>query len=211
MRTSRPSATADTRHLASVLADCRHRRILSVLASRRDPLGAPEIAVRLAAIEADESGTAITDSALQSLEVMLHHQYLPKLEATGLLTSSSSGYRLVTPFPVDIAAYDVPVPPADDPADPAWDLLAAVVARPYRRDVLDAVAAEPGSLSVARLVDRVLAASDGTASDSAFAGRRRLIAKLHHVDLPSLAALGLVEYRADERRVAATPVLTSVL
>jgi hypothetical protein len=186
---------------SSILADRRQRRILSVLASASQPMSVDELCRRLAAMDHDDADTT------GSIRIDLRHRCLPGLEAVGWIKRRPDGLRLgETPF-----AESVPVstPPLRTPDDPLWDVVSALLARPYRRHVLVTVAERDGHLTVEELAVELRERADvlpGRADDE-----RPLPINLHHADLPKLAAVGAIEYDRDGRAAAPTDRLSTYL
>lgn len=209
MENNRMGGNPDTQLISSILSDVRQRRILSLVADQRSPLTERDLAVRLAALEEQKPPSLVSASERESRLLALHHQKLPKLTTAGLIKRTPAGITLVPWFPIDLENYGVSVPPADDPEDPAWDLLAAIVERPYRQHVLtlveDAAAPIPLEALATELVDH-----DQIALAPAERDRDLFEARLHHLDLPKLASLGVLEYDYEERTVRPSQSLTPV-
>lgn len=201
--------TPDSQLISTILSDVRQRRILSILADQASPLTERDLAVQLASHELDQPPSKTSESDRRTREIALHHQKLPKLAAAGLIERIPAGVSLVPWFPIDVDAYDVPVPPANDPEDPAWDLMAAVVKRPYRQHVVSLVAEATDPIPLDVLASE-LAENDQFQIDSGASAYDRVTVRLHHVDLPKLEELGVLDYDHRERTVTSSQSLTPV-
>jgi hypothetical protein len=166
-----------------------------------------DLAIQLAALEERKPPGRVTDDERERLRIDLYHCHLPKLESAGLVVRTAAGIRLVPRFPVDLEAFGVPLPSPDQPEDPRWDVIAAFVARPYRRDVVELVADRTEPLSLAELSERLVAEG----ADGAVERPDTLRLRLHHVDLPKLDAVDVLSYDAREHKVRPGRALTAVL
>lgn len=209
MNNTRAGDAPDTQLLSTILSDVRQRRILSLLAEQSSTLTQRDLAVQLAARELERPPSQVPESERKSCEIALHHQKLPKLAAAGLIERTSAGISLVPWFPIDLEAYGVSVPPADAPEDPGWDLLAAVLKRPYRQHVVSMVAEATDPISLDTLAS-TLAEHDQFQLDAAGPEQDRFSLWLHHVDLPKLDALGVLEYDYQAQTVTPSQSLTPV-
>jgi len=185
---------------SAIVADPRQRRILSILDSRARPTTADELGRRLADVEHDEA--AVDDADRRSIRLDLRHRCLPSLEAVGWIDRRPDGIRLDDP----LSAVDLSLPPLRTPDDPAWPVVSALLARPSRRAILSVVADHDGRLSLTDLAAELRLRDDVQPGDD-----RRLQIALHHVDLPKLAAIGVIEYDPDARTVTPTPRLAACL
>lgn len=182
---------------SSILADPRHRRILSILRTQSEPMSVEELCRRLAVAEDD--GTSGTNR--RSIRTDLRHRSLPSLEAGGWIDRRADGIYLQQRRIAETVA--IPLPALTAPDDPMWDVVSAILARPYRRDLLSVVADADGALTIDALADDLQKREDSAVtarSDSDGVLRRAL----HHVDVPKLAATGVIEYEWEERTVEAT-------
>ncbi|MFC6864448.1 hypothetical protein ACFQGE_13400 [Halomicroarcula sp. GCM10025817] len=193
--------------ISTILSDTRHRRILSLVANEPGPMTERDLAIELAALEERTPPGRVTDDERERRRIDLYHCHLPKLESAGLVVRSGAGIRLVPRFPIDLDAFDISLPSPDRPDDPRWDVIAAFVARPYRRDVVELVADRTDPLSLEDLSERLVAEG----ADGAVERPDTLRLRLHHVDLPKLDAVDVVSYDASEQQVRPGRALTAVL
>jgi len=161
------------------------------------PATVDELCRRLAARD-DDAGTA--GSSLESIRIDLRHRCLPSLEAVGWIERRPDGIRLDGPSFADSVPFSTPS--LRDPDDPLWDVVSALLARPYRWHVLVAVAERDGYLTVEELAGELRGVVDD---------ERMLPTIFHHTDLPKLAALGAIEYDRDGRAAAPTDRLSTYL
>jgi len=192
----------DRQRLSTVLRDCRSRYLLHCL--QDGPLTVRDLAVTLAATELGCGRPAVETEERRQYRSLLRHNYLPRLTDAGLLVRSDSGLVRLGPLPLD--RFDVEFPPLADPDHPSWPAAATVLGRPYRYSVVSAVAATD-TISLSALADRVAE----SISFDAEATTRSLAVTLHHVDLPKLASVDLLEYDDASQTVAPTPQTKTVL
>jgi hypothetical protein len=183
---------------SSILGAPRQRRILSILWDRDRPTTVDALRVRL------DSDAA--DADRRELRADLHHRCLPKLEAAGWIERRPRGYVLADPLPLETERLSLP--DLGDPDHPSWDAASVLLARPRRQDVLSVVAGRSGRLTVSELAAELRDRERSPVGD----GRdRSLPTELHHVDLPVLDDVGLVEYDPDGRTVAPAPRLPTCI
>jgi len=199
MKTARCSRP-DRHQLSAALADQRSRHILSCL--QDGPATVRDLAVALAATEFDCARSAVTPSDRRQYRRQLDQHYLPRLTDAGLLERSPDGF--VRSVPDVLERFDVRFPALDEPDNPSWAAVAAVVGRPYRYSLL-AVVAEQASVSLSRLADRLADTDEVTATP------RELAITCHHADLPKLASVDLLTYDAGTRSVTREPAIETLL
>lgn len=168
------------------------------MASVSRPVTVDELCHQLAAMDRDDADAG--GSSLESIRTELHHHCLPSLEAVGWLERRPDGLHLDEPLFDGSLPFSLPA--LRRPDDPIWELVSALLARPYRARLLVAVAKHDGYLTVEELA----ATLQGQDVDE-----RTLRLALHHVDLPKLAAVGSVEYDRDGRAAAPTDRLSTAL
>lgn len=160
--------------------DGRSGRVLAAILDASASTTEREIAETIAAAED-------VDDEVRGVHVTLRHADLPRLVDAGLVewdetdgTVSPSGRRHRDDPPVD----------GDSGArDGRWD---DVDVAPHRRTVLAALASLGGSAGRSELAREV--AHRQTTPGPSPGAVETVGAELHHVDLPKLAAAGLVEY-----------------
>lgn len=187
---------------SAILGDPRQRRILSILASQSRPTTVDELGRRLATAERDDD-VAVDDADRRSVRLDLRHRCLPSLESVGWIDRRPDGLRPADP----LSAVDFSPPPLQAPDDPAWPVVSALLARPFRRVVLSVLADRDQRLTLADLTAELRVRGDVASVDD----DRQLPVVLHHGDLPKLAATGVIEYDPDARAVAPAPRLTTCL
>jgi len=199
----RSSGGGDALARSSIIGDLRQRRVLSLLLDR-SPLTERELAVRLLARERCLAPAAVSETDLDPVQTDLRHRCLPQLEAVGWIDRCPDGvvlderptFESVTPSPPDLRT----------PEDPAWDAIGALLARPYRADVVTLLANRDRDTTV---TDLVTALRERHTASALPEDDRSLRISLHHVDLPKLASTGLVAYDASARTATPTPRLTA--
>ena len=191
---------------SSILGDLRQRLILSILFEHSQPLTDRDLAVKIAARETGTSPSDVTGNDNQSILVDLHHHYLPKLEAVGYVERCAEG--IIAAEPPSFGERNSSLPPLDAP-DVRWEQLAAVLARPHRKDVLSVLAREDLPLTLEELSielaahDQFCRTIDGDDKD--------LSIILHHVDLPALEEAGFLRYDPDEEMITRNRALTTIV
>lgn len=203
-----PGTGANSYDAASILGDIRYRRILSILLERSRPMPPHELGTQLAARAAAVSPSEVPESASESVRIDLRHRCLPKLQQVGWVERRSDGLT-ATP-PRSAPTERLSLPPLADPEHPLWEPVSAVLARPSRIAVLAALADCERSLRLARLVER-LHEDEQLSRGHTLPARPALRTRLYHVDLPKLAAVGLVTFDAADRTVARTALTRDLL
>lgn len=134
------------------------------------------------------------DADRQRVRIELYHSHLPKLEAAGVV-ERRDGRVAPADHPVYEASWwDVP-----ERADATLDGMSALAHR-RRRTVLS-VLAQGAADSVSDLAVRVAAAETGSSVPVDGQTIERVRTSLHHVHLPKLDAVGLLEYDPGADRV----------
>ena len=164
-----------------------------------------DIAVQLAVQEAGVSPADVTDEQLQPIQLDLHHRCLPKLEAAEWIERTHEG----------IVA--TPIAEADSPSTlltsdgPPGDAIDALLARPLRRDLASIVADRHRPLTLEELAVELTSCERVSSTTGCDEDELPLSRRLHHVDLPRLADVGLLEYDPEEKTVARTHSLMALL
>jgi hypothetical protein len=186
---------------SSILGDRRQRRVLAILLDRPRPMTVGELSVHLVARADGADPSTVSEAECQSVRMDLRHRCLPKLHAAGWIERCADGVAADDPPSVETAALSLPE--LRDPDDPFWDIVSALLARPYRPDLVSILADRNQRVGVTELATELLAQARATVPDD---GRRLAIA-LHHVDLPKLASVGVAKYDPDDRTVVGTSCL----
>ncbi|MFB6301542.1 MAG: hypothetical protein ABEH78_01575 [Haloferacaceae archaeon] len=190
---------------SSILGDPRQRRTLSILLDRSEPITVHELGVRIAAREADVAPSDATEADSQSIRKDLYHRCLPKLQAVGWIERRSGG--IIADEPLHLENGTLSLPDLREPEHPAWEAISVLLARPYRQDLASIIAERCPRIALEELTTELLTRGRvrWTRSEDALSSR------LHHVDLPKLAEVGVVEYDAGDNVVACTSRLTSLV
>jgi len=195
------SGGGDDLAYASILGDRRQRRILAILLERARPMTVHELGVHLVARQSGVDPSVVTDGECQPVRMDLRHRCLPKLDSVGWIDSRAAG--VVSDGP-SFETERLSPPELRNPDHPFWDVVSVVLARPYRQDLVSLVATRSGRVTVDELVTELFArATSETLPDD----DGRLATALHHIDLPKLASVGVVDYDPDERTVVRTDQL----
>lgn len=175
------------------LTSRRRRRILAILVDGTDRVPVRELANRLAAVEEGVAPMNVPDGTTDAVRVDLRHVHLPALANVGLL---------------DWDETDGTVAAADHPAfeDPAFrhlvetrsdvDDVVACLSSERRRLVLAILQLHDEPVSTAELAEQVAAHEPDPTPDVA-----DVRVALHHVHLPKLADVGLVEHDTESGTV----------
>lgn len=189
---------------SSALSDRRQRRILAILLDSSRPIPVHELSVQLVARAADIDPADVSEADRQSVRMDLRHRCLPMLESVGWIDRQPAGVVAVDGA-LSFEMERLSPPPLRDPDNPFWEVVSTLLARPYRQDLVAAVADRSQPVALESLATELLAR--GGRASSAFADDRRLSIALHHIDLPKLASLGMFEYDPEARTVARTDQL----
>lgn len=205
----RPSAGGDDRllrslldcpEMASVLVEPRQRRVLSLLLDRSGSLSVRDIAVQLAARSADTPPSDVPEADVGEVVADLHHRCLPELETLELIERLptgrvAAGERLTVDRGV--------APPALGASEmPPWEAIAELFENPRRRRVASIVAERGRPVRLEELAGEL---STGERSPSTSVEDDETVrVSLHHVDLPRLDDVGLIDYDRTDRTVDAT-------
>lgn len=203
-----PGTGANSYDAASILGDIRYRRILSILLERSRPMPPQELGTQLAARAAAVPPSETPESVSESVRIDLRHRCLPKLRRVGWVERRSDG---LTATPSRLTTTEgLSLPPLQDPEHPHWEPVSTLLARPYRIAVTERLADCEQSLPLARLVDQLQEYARPSRADE-LPERQQLRTRLYHVDLPELAAAGLVTFDAAERTVGRTALTDEIV
>lgn len=186
--------------LFSAVADGRRRRVLLLLMDRTRAVTEEELAIHLAATEANTSLLDVTDEDVRSLRTDLVHVQLPALEDAGLIDWVRDEETVTT---VDHPALGAPKFEriVDTNAD-GWDEVLASLAYRRRRIVLSILDDRGAPMAKPELARRIVAREEGGRADLESGATETLCASLHHVHLPKLQQAGLLTYDADSGTVS---------
>nr|WP_227380346.1 hypothetical protein [Haladaptatus halobius] len=158
-----------------------------------------DLAVQLTAQETEQSPSDLTEEDYQQIQMTLYHYCLPKLEATGWIERQPEG--IIATERLFFEQTELSLPDIDDPDLPSWEALAPLLARPRRQHVASIIADYNQSLTLDEL-GTALTTSDHTTWEAEDGGNEpTLLVTLHHVDLPKLEEVGLIEYDSDEKTI----------
>jgi len=174
---------------SSVVADPRQRRILSLLLAASEPVTVDELAARLVAAE--------DETTERRLRIDLYHRCLPKLDEIGWVEWDASTGITAESLPFGDGA----LPALDALDDQSWTAIGVVLACPRRRELLSTIVEKHHQIGVEELTT-VLTDRSHTVWGEYEAATVQVM--LHHVDLPKLADVGLVEYNPDEKWMTRT-------
>lgn len=162
----------------------RRRRVLELLLEAGAPVTVRELALRIAATEADHRPSSLGDSAVETVEVELGQVDLPVLADVELVSVDADAGRVTTSeHPVyDERWFRLLLASEEDDAD----AILRGLADDRRLHVLDQLAGCDGGLTRDELAERL-------ARDETDATVESVRLSLHHVHLPTLVDAGLVE------------------
>lgn len=196
---------SDTRQ-SSILDDTRQRRILALLDDR--PLTVRDLVVQLAARESGTDPTRLSADDRRAVRLDLYHRCLPKLDAADWIERHPEGIVVTDTAPV--GDEDTSLPALEESAPHLWDAVGALRARPRRRDIVSVIASRDHPLTLAELTSELKERIDSSETPR-WDRTDSLTGALHHVDLPKLADIGLIEYDADEKTIARRPALLALV
>jgi len=182
---------------SSVLTDPRQRRVLEILEERSHPMTVRDLAVRLAAEAADTPPATVAEEQRRRVRIDLYHRCLPKLEAAGWVDRRPNGVVVADSPPVDGEV-------GRELRECGGEVVRALCTRPRRRDVLSIVDSAVERLTLAGLATELAECDQSAWRTDRHHNERRLRETLHHIDLPALSQLGLLNYDAVEKTVTRT-------
>lgn len=187
--------------MASVLVEPRQRCVLALLLDSSGTLSVRDIAVQLAARSADTPPSEVPEADVREVATDLHHRCLPELETLELIERLptgrvAAGERLTVDRGV--------APPALGGSEmPSWEAIAELFENPRRRRVASIVAERRRPIRLEELAGE-LSTRERSPSTAGENGDDTIHVSLHHVDLPRLDDVGLIDYDRSDRTVDAT-------
>lgn len=203
----RHSADSDTRLLSAVLSNQSQQQILSLLAEESRPTTDRDLAVHLVSGEDNISLTEVSEAEVRQRLVALHHAYLPMLEAIGWIDRLPEGIVTTDQFPFGDPESEFP---QILDSETQWDILSCLLARPRRQQIVTILARQSQSLSLDELATEVK--SHEQISWTVDEGEQgiSLSGFLHHVDLPRLEEVGVLDYDPVDKMIVPKPVSHAV-
>lgn len=194
---------------ATVLADARNRRVLATLLPRSQPLTTRDLGILLGSDLSGVPPATVSDDVLERIWTDLHHRCLPALDDAGLIERYPAGVLATDAVAEWFAGGERPAHREGD--EQFWGAIAALCSRPRRRDVVAVVAGYRRPVTVEELATRLEPPAKASRPTAGAAGDVPSSSELHHIDLPRLAAVGLIEYDRAENVVTSTPALSRLL
>lgn len=198
----------DDRGLSSILADSRQRQILSILLDRSHPTAERDLCLQVTAQETGKEPAEVTEEEHEPIHVDLHHRCLPKLEAAEWIERYPEGVTITESF----LSWNEnsSSPDLQDPDHPFWEPVSALLARPRRKELISIIADQPQQFSLTELATELEERGPGPYTNGQRENELAPINTLHHLDLPKLAEVGLIEYDHDEKTIARSSVLMAL-
>lgn len=194
--------TSDAEDVHEVLAHPRRKAILSILSERETSLQTTDLATQLAALEADKPLVEVTEEEHRTVRVSLHHVHLPKLDDYGVVDWNTESGEVSLESDVSVRE-DRFTDRAARRSNVGSGRFFRILADERRRRVLSILSERGGSVSTTDLATRVAAQEVGTRPENVpRSAIDRVEVSLHHSHLPSMSAVGLLEYEPDDERVA---------
>jgi hypothetical protein len=184
--------------LLSALAAGRRRTVVSLLLDRTSAVDVRELATNLAAAETDQPLVAVPREAVRERRAELVHAHLPALADAGLVEYDGADGTVATTDHPALADPRLREILATD--EEGFDAVLDGVADQRRRIVLGILEEHDAAMDRRRLAREV--ADVESRLDSTPDSVDAVLVSLHHVHLPKLAAVGLIEYDAEAGRVA---------
>lgn len=194
---------------SSILRDPRQRRVLSILIDRSSPLTERDLSVQVAARETERAPPDVPEDDRQSIHVDLHHRCLPMLEENGWIQRYPEG--VVAAEPPSVAVDDSSLPDLRDSDQPFWEAIGALLARPRRQDLVSILGDGLDRLTLEELATEVRERGRCAWAAERRDGEPTIRSTLHHVDLPKLADVGLIEYDPEDKTITSRRPLTSLV
>lgn len=202
-----PGRRGDLRSITAVLSEPYQRRVLSILRERSTPLTKRDLAVQLAARREDVPPSETSKRARRHAQRNLHHRHLPELEALDWIERRPDGIVVTERSSLDIDA--LPIPDLTAAVDPSWEALATLIAPARRRRVGRIVADRSAPLTLDELAAELSTADHAPAGEASDPDWFR--AAIHHVDLPKLDGVDLIEYDPDEQVIGDATALAALV
>lgn len=179
--------------VAKSLVDGDARAVLSVLEQHGRPLEEARLAE---AVASKTEGVDPDEASVQTVRrkrLRLHHRTLPRLESLGLVDRRFDEGSVYLADRSTIESVGADPTALEDGGSEEWAALAATLAEPRRKSIL-AVLAEDPSPTFASLAKAVAAREhDVPQAELTDEQVETTEVPLHHVDLPKLVEVGLVE------------------
>lgn len=193
---------------SSILVDSRQRLVLSILSDQSHPMAERDLSLQVTAQETGKELAELTEEEHEPIRVDLYHRCLPKLEAVGWIERCSRG--VITTESFSAWERDLSTPGLQNPDHPFWEAIGALLARPRRAELISIIADRP-RISLEGLATELAGSGPGSWTDEQRESERSLLSTLHHLDLPKLAEIGLIEYDHDEETITRTPTLLTLV
>lgn len=182
------------------LAVAPQRRIVLQSLCASGPLSLASLADRVAAHRLDVLPTEVPEEAHEQAAVGLYHNHLEKLSEAGFVECTEDGDATMVALtsPIDADRIDELI----EFAEGSWKELNALLGADRRRHVVSVLLSANGSLPFEELAEGVVARerSEGGAADEEHLESVRT--SLHHLHLPKLGEVGVLDYDSGSRLVA---------
>ncbi len=190
-----------------ILADSRQRRILALLLAQSDPIPEDALASQLAVqkAKAEDLPSSVVQELHRQIRIDLYHRCLPELESVGWIERQPTGIVSTEQLPVEC------VEESFTEGDGSWEALAALLVRPRRQRVASTIADHTQPLSLEELSTALTASEQSWWTAGGVDDESMLPTILHHIDLPILENVGLIEYNSDEKIITQQQHLEMVL
>ncbi|WP_394740167.1 DUF7344 domain-containing protein [Natronococcus roseus] len=185
-----------TNDVLHALRDGRRRAVLRLLRNRTEPISEEEVAIHLAAADAEKRLLDVTEGELAEWRVSLQQTHLPVLEEAGLIDWGGETNAVAVSTHPALQSPTLERILETDRVD--WDEILGALVHRRRRIALSVLADYDTALSRVALARAVVEREPGTETvETADADPvENCCAALHHVHLPKLAAAGLASYDA---------------
>lgn len=204
-----PLGGDDSLEISSILGDPRQRRLLAILLDQSSPMTDRDLSVQLAAQETGTAPSDVTEEDYQPIQVDLHHRCLPKLEAVGWIERHPEG--VIAAEALSFWDEEPMLPDLRDPDHSSWEAVAALLARPRRQYLVSIIAGQRHHLTLEELATELAEYGHASWATEQHEDEPTLRSMLYHVDLPRLAEVGLIEYDRDEKTIARTRSLMTLV
>lgn len=195
----------DDHELSSILADPRQRRLLSILLGQSHPMTKRDLSLQVTAQETGKEPAEVAEEEHKPVQVDLSHRCLPKLEAVGWIERCPEG--VITTESLLSWDEDSSGPGLENPDHPLWEAVSALLACPHRKELVSIIADHSSRLSLEELATELEGCAPGSRTNEQRESKSILLSTLHHLDLPKLAEVGLIEYDHDQKTITRTPTL----
>lgn len=193
---------------SKLLANPRHRHLLLLLL-KSDPLTERDLAIQLAALEQEDSPSEVANDVRRQIRMDLHHRGLPMLEAVGWIERGPEG--IVVTEQLFAETPGLSLLEFEDLDHSSWEALTTLLARPRRQYMASIIVDHSEPLTLNELGTGLVATDQTPLGSNDRTEEPTLLTTLHHVDLPKLDEVELIEYHSETKTIRGNELLTELV